>query len=536
MQSSIVQPFSVVEERNHANTMKQLGLVQRKAGATDELVVFMSCDLVSFSILDSPFFKKFVASLNPSYTLPSRRVFAEKLLEEKYLESKINVMHLLKCVPFLTVSLDIWSSCQRSYFGLVAQYLKDCAMQQVVLCCKIIERGASVDEVAQYFEETIQWFGLHSKVTCVVTDNVVCAANRFSLQGFGGENSNNEQMDDNKISASYQEVYAFLSVTTSSSFEYLLRHVIETGFESDTELKTILQKVSKCISYSPSPVLVPYGVEYNISEWDAQLKSIRSYLKLSTETSVEVHSDLTLNAYEKDVLKDMLDIIEPFEEAISFCKQNNALSAGYVVPCIRGLRHYYEKLKSEYNKLLVTSLKSGIETWLQTSEDCDSFKVAAVLDPRFKLNWCHSNEERLAIRSQLLHEASTINSQFIMSIKEENDAPSRKRSKLFSFMDLSPMENQTSSQSMHLDAEVQSYLEQPRIAEDCNLLEFWKSKQQIYPALSKLSEKYLTTPITSASILKAYKMQCTGFNLDRCQLLGTDFEAAMFIRCNKRNY
>ena len=559
---SIIPALSLSEDdHNHVGFLQNLNLqpnptqmlnpVQRKSTmVTNELVMFLASELISFDVLENKHFKKFVGSLSPGYMLPSQRVFADKLLEEKYLESKINVMHMLKCVSSLNVLLDVWNSGGRTYLGIAGQYLKDCKMQQMVLCCKMIESDDPAEEAAHYFEETLQWFGLSSKIICVITDNIVNAANRFALQGFGEDACNDDQLGESYSRPPFaQDTFAFLPIAYFPCFEYSLREVITAGFESDNDLKAILHKVAQCISYSSHSML---DEDEDIYGWNTHIKLIRLFLNSVQQTPNESCSDFVLNSTERDVLKDMLDIVEPFEEAFAYCKQGSLLPTGYIVPCIRGLRHYLEKLKPKYNKKLLSILKSRLDLWLLTHEACGQFKLAAVLDPRFKLNWCQDEDERLAVRSQLLREASSANrliltvkeehlhnasqtSSSVMTPKEDNGPPLSKKSKLFSFMYKST-EQKTSSENLRLENEIQNYLEQPRISEDCNILEFWKSKQQIYPTLAKLAEKYLIVPITSNSILSAYKLQRDGFQLNRCQLTGKDFEAAMFIRCNDVAY
>lgn len=41
-----------------------------------------------------------------------------------------------------------------------------------------------------------------------------------------------------------------------------------------------------------------------------------------------------LTVYERNMIKDIIDILGPFEEATDFAQTENLPSAGYVLPCI----------------------------------------------------------------------------------------------------------------------------------------------------------------------------------------------------------
>lgn len=73
------------------------------------LRLFICCAL-PWNVMDSPFFKDFIASLNPTFTVPDRSAFFTKHLPQEVAiwESKFKVF--LQQKKHLTFSLDGWST------------------------------------------------------------------------------------------------------------------------------------------------------------------------------------------------------------------------------------------------------------------------------------------------------------------------------------------------------------------------------------------------------------------------------------------
>ena len=65
-------------------------------------------------------------------------------------------------------------------------------------------------------------------------------------------------------------------------------------------------------------------------------------------------------------------------------KENN-ISASLTVPVKIGLRHKMHQISSFFNSKMVSTFKRSIKERLSRYEEEESYVVAAVLDPRFKL-------------------------------------------------------------------------------------------------------------------------------------------------------
>ena len=72
-------------------------------------------------------------------------------------------------------------------------------------------------------------------------------------------------------------------------------------------------------------------------------------------------------------------------------QKENDISANLTVPVTIGLRHQMHQISSIFNNKMVSIFKRFTEERLSCYEE-ESYVVAAVLDPRFKLRWCESDK------------------------------------------------------------------------------------------------------------------------------------------------
>lgn len=152
----------------------------------------------------------------------------------------------------------------------------------------------------------------------------------------------------------------------------------------------------------------------------------------------------TLSVYDRNILRDMLEIFEPFEEATDCAQRQNTVYASLIIRCIRGLRFYLDHMESKYNCTLGTRLKQSVEKRLMKYEDRKVYVLATILDPRFKLDWCKDEEEKELKKTQLTKAAQPkeitqntgVDSDTKTPVPETSskEGPHSKRKWLFSFM------------------------------------------------------------------------------------------------------
>jgi len=85
-----------------------------------------------------------------------------------------------------------------------------------------------------------------------------------------------------------------------------------------------------------------------------------------------------------------MEILIPFEEATDFVQVGCVPSAGYVLPCFRGLDHHVKNMVSKYHSGFVQGLKNSLQRCMPYYEENETY----ILDPHFKLRWCLNDAEK----------------------------------------------------------------------------------------------------------------------------------------------
>ena len=206
---------------------------------------------------------------------------------------------------------------------------------------------------------------------------------------------------------------------------------------------------------------------------------IRSILDARTEKLDSLPDAPKLMSYERSTLKDLIEILTPFEEATDFSQIENFPTAGYVLPCIRGLKHQVTRMTSKYHSSLVMALKSSILQRLSVYEENDVYCIAAMLDPRFKVLWCESSTEvadmkkilnshvvRFALPAEECHENNPTSS------SQEDEQPKKKQC-IFSFMD-NNRESQLHQATSRGSHEIFNYFDEAVVDQQDDPLTYWK--------------------------------------------------------------
>ena len=206
-------------------------------------------------------------------------------------------------------------------------------------------------------------------------------------------------------------------------------------------------------------------------------------------------------------------------------------SAGYVLPCIRGLNHHMQAISSKYHSTFVLALKESLRKRLSYFEENEIHITATILDPRFKLRWCLEETEKKECTEIILTalEKSVQSPSPDTSVEEMPiELPKSKRAKsLFSFMPV-PVQSKEPSIESICAMELDVYLLSPCVSMDTNSADFWKRENKY----TKLAKEVLGVPSSSAPVKRLFSIAGKIFRPERCNLTDSRFEQLMFIRCN----
>ncbi|KAG7157762.1 hypothetical protein Hamer_G025176, partial [Homarus americanus] len=175
--------------------------------------------------------------------------------------------------------------------------------------------------------------------------------------------------------------------------------------------------------------------------WNSHLTMMRSVLRVSPEVWDKLNTPYKLKQYELNTIKELCDILEPFEYVTNQIQGQNMVTSSLVVNCVRGLR---------------------------------AALAIATLDPRYKLDWCHDYDNEV----QDIRDVLTVKYNMAGSVDPTTtdtspaEPPTMKRNKFFVLANRSSTPRPTPSET-----EVSLYLKQPCLQGDGDPLGYWKAKQ-----------------------------------------------------------
>lgn len=115
---------------------------------TNALIMFIAGDLLPLSIVESEEFKNLMEKADTKYQVPSRKHLSSKLLHEKSVEIKNNLVNTLKRAESVCLTIDLWSSRQmRGFLGITGHFILDWAMKSVMICCKRFKGRHTVERL-----------------------------------------------------------------------------------------------------------------------------------------------------------------------------------------------------------------------------------------------------------------------------------------------------------------------------------------------------------------------------------------------------
>ena len=87
---------------------------------------------------------------------------------------------------------------------------------------------------------------------------------------------------------------------------------------------------------------------------------IKSILKVDQD-KLNALDTAKLAAYERNTLRDFVEILSPFEEATDIAQIENKVSSSLVIPCIRGIRGQLSTLRMKYYNALIKELAESVD-------------------------------------------------------------------------------------------------------------------------------------------------------------------------------
>ncbi|KAJ8411981.1 hypothetical protein AAFF_G00142480 [Aldrovandia affinis] len=481
-------------------------------------------DLQAVQIVENEGFRDLLQLLEPRYTPEPRHYIQQQLLPGYAYQVQLATKQALTAAESCSVTLDLWRSSSGAgggYLAVTCHFITaDWQIKSALLACLPLAGHGTAQRVLSEFDEISHAHGIAGKVFRVVADPFPCERwAGFRLPGFclhGGEEEEDDEDDssDEEVGAGEgaEAVDNSLDLCFGpcriDCFARALGLCVWEGLRSSPQLSIALTKAACFYNYVTATVppeklgqvlgtggvRAPTGPAHGEQRWNWQLKAVRRMLESAEflEDIVDRH-DLTLGSFEKAVLREMVEVLEPFEEATDMVQGDKHVSISLALPCVLGLRKHVTETATRHCPGVLVGLAQALDRRLAPILDDPLHVTATALDPQFKLSWSSDVEwhRQLLLKEVAKHTQAAAGGGGGGS--QEPQPPPSKRSKLFSFMKQRP-----ASQAKSMEQELDTYLhEEPR---DEDPLHYWKRKATDFPQLSHVAKKVFTVPASATPV------------------------------------
>lgn len=465
-----------------------------------------------FTIVESEDFKKFVQTVNPGYSLPSRKTISSRLIPELYEKCVEDVREHLRNVRYITITTNGWTLVNNEcYISITAHFIDDeCKYQSYLLDCFKYEEKHTAENLAAEIKTILTNWGLIHKVNAVVSDNAANITAAIRLR-------------------SWRHIPCFAN---------MLNLVVQAGL---FEIREIYDKVKVVIDYlkkSPlaSKKLAATQKQMAVSEvklksddptrWDSTLDMFQRLIACKEALSSldsYVESLPMLNQYEWLVLEKICVTLKPFLDITNEISEKN-ITISKVIPLSRCIGNYLKKILTDkyLPKELIRIINKMLEEITLRFSDVEDNTLLAestLLDPRFK-NHAFVNEQSYSnTYHSILQKASNIKLGGSDRMESTNTLIGNSDSEIdgvgITTLHTNTAQNENNiwdefdSQVNHISdvqnpetaaaAEMENYLQETLINRNADPLIWWKDRKYIYPRLFEIMKQRLCIAATAVS-------------------------------------
>ena len=135
-----------------------------------------------------------------------------------------------------------------------------------------------------------------------------------------------------------------------SGFAHTLQLVIKDGFKQADAINTVLAKASAIISHIRKSSHATDILEdhTHLQTANAQMAMVRTILNVHEDKLRALDTQHQLTAYDRNILRDLIEVLTPFQSATHCVQGDRVVTGSMVVPCVRILKAELEELSSKH--------------------------------------------------------------------------------------------------------------------------------------------------------------------------------------------
>ena len=99
---------------------------KRSEEITRSIAEYIICDMCTISTVEGVGFRRLINSIEPKYTIPSRKHFTETVILKMYDVAKSNLQSEINQVENIAIAHDMWTSANTESYGTtICHYITD---------------------------------------------------------------------------------------------------------------------------------------------------------------------------------------------------------------------------------------------------------------------------------------------------------------------------------------------------------------------------------------------------------------------------
>lgn len=502
-------------------------------------------DLQPFSIVEDKGFKEFVSQLNPSYSLPSRKVVSNVMLQTTFQKCLDITKNYVKSeAKFVCITTDCWSSRNaESYIAVTCHFItNDFKLESVLLDCTLITGSHTGENLSIEIRKILQEWELIDKVTMGVSDNASNISNAFQK---------------------------YLNLDHIGCYAHSLNLIVQSGLEvfeaTINKIKRIVLHFKK--STKSSEKLTQYQLKNNYTQpkkliqsvptrWNSVYYMIKRFVELKDcirATVAVIDIDLpVITTEEWDICSQVSDILEPFEEATRAISGENYLTGSMPIVLSKGLQIVCDQLNTQplnqVPRLIVERLVHGLDQRFGNLEFNEKLTLCTFLDPRFKHHY-FSNETSEIVKNRvkelLIGEMKKSlpcsvpePTAPIIDIEQQaiSSASPLKRRKTFSIWSavdsVVEQKRPLNDPSLKAEKELDLYIDTDLLDRKSCPFTWWKEHQLYFPNLTKIFKDNCGIVTTSVPCERIFSKTGNILTDRRCSLKSGKLSKIVFLNCN----
>ncbi|KRT78170.1 hypothetical protein AMK59_7458 [Oryctes borbonicus] len=511
----------------------------REQKISNAILRMIATDLQPFSIVQDSGFRELLRLLEPSYEIPSRTTFSNSLLTREYSKAIEKLRALLNATENVCLTIDAWTSVtNESYVGVTAHFItQNWIFYSCLLDCFYCEKDHAAFHLCSDLRRIASEWGLSDKVYAITTVNAANMVESVKLTGW----------------------------THIPCFAHTVNVIVQNGLKEVeiicSKVKNIVQYFNRSTQATNSLILIQEQMNQNIvqlklkndvpTRWNSTYSMLERVFKLqqpitTTINSLHIPVEL-LSEHEWIAIKEICKILEPFEQITNEMSSETAVTLSKVILIVRGLETFLKKLKlvttTAPARTLIDSLLQSITNGFPYLETNSVFAKCDFLDPRFKKRAFATDEAFEKVKDEIHQEVTSLtnkNTSISQTTEFRPEASEPARENSIDIIDLVWQDFDVSTKTTtsinvieKTTLEIRSYIEDVPLERKQNPLEWWKTRELLYPNLSKLAKKYLSAVATSVPSERLFSKAGLAISDRRSRLKGKDTQKILFLHYNQ---